>query len=98
MRSPSAASRRSSRVEMPSSSWSRRTVFAPNPGIRVTSISVSGNLAFSFAAAGISPVSSRSTIFVSSVAPTPGSSVTRPARASSATDTGLWRITRAASR
>ena len=44
---------------MPSSSKSRRAVFAPSPGSRVTSTRIGGNFAFSFAAAGISPVSSR---------------------------------------
>ena len=41
----------------------RRAVFAPSPGTLVTSISEGGNFAFSFAAAGISPVSSSATIF-----------------------------------
>ena len=41
----------------PSSSKRRRAVFAPTPGTRVTSIRVGGNFAFSFTAAGISPVS-----------------------------------------
>src|SRR5207247_1205339 len=49
-------------------------------------------------AEGSSPVPSRLTIFCSGVLPLPGSSVARPARASSSTDTGLWRTTRAASR
>ena len=64
----------------------------------VTSISEGGNFRFSFAAEGISPVSSSVTIFCSSVLPTPGSSVALPARASSSTETGLCRTTRAASR
>ena len=81
----------------PSSSWSLRTVFAPSPGIRVTSISEAGNLAFSLAAAGISPVVTSATIFSWRVAPIPGSSLAFPASASSSTETGLWRITRAAS-
>ena len=38
-----------------------------------------GNFAFSFAAAGISPVSSRASIFSASVLPTPGISVALPA-------------------
>ena len=74
-----------------------RTVFAPSPGIRVTSIKDGGNFSFSFAAAGISPVSDNATIFSCRVLPTPGSSVALPASASSSTETGLWRITRAAS-
>ena len=92
IRSCSAAARRSSRLETPSSSWRRRAVFAPTPGTRVTSTRAGGNFRFSFAAAGISPVSSSARIFCSSVSPTPGSSVARPARASSSTETGLWRI------
>ena len=80
----------------------RRTGAAPSsrprPGIRVTSTKEAGNFAFSFVAEGISPVSSRVTIFPSSVFPIPGSSVARPSRARSATDTGLCRTTRAASR
>jgi hypothetical protein len=94
----SAASRRSSRLVTPSSSYSRRAVFAPTPGSRVTWTRLAGNFAFSFAAAGISPVSSRAMIFCSSVGPIPGSSVTLPARVSSSTETGLWEITRPASR
>ena len=92
-----AASPSSSRLLTPSSSKSRRAVFAPTPGILVTSTRLGGYFAFSFTAEGISPVSIRATIFSCSVLPTPGSSVARPARASSSTDTGLWRITRAAS-
>ena len=52
MRCCSAAARRSSSVDTPSSSCSRRTVFAPSPGIRVTSISDAGNFAFSFVGRG----------------------------------------------
>ena len=74
-----------------------RTVFAPSRGILVTSISEAGYFAFSFVAEGISPVSTRATIFSCKVSPIPGSSVARPASASSSTETGLWRITRAAS-
>ena len=44
----------------------------------MTSISVGGNFAFSFTAAGISPVSSRASIFSASVLPTPGISVALP--------------------
>ena len=51
----SAAALRSSTVAIPSSSKRRRAVFVPSPGTRVTSISVVGNFAFSFTAAGISP-------------------------------------------
>ena len=94
--SSSAAFFRSSSVATCSSSQSRRAVFGPIPGTRVTSTSVAGNFAFSFAAAGISPVSSRASIFSASVLPTPGISVARPARASSSTETGLSRIALAA--
>ncbi len=96
IRSASAAAFRSSIVAIPSSSKSRRAVFAPSPGTRVTSIRVGGNFAFSFTAAGISPVSSSASIFSASVLPTPGISVARPAAASSATETGLSRIAIAA--
>jgi hypothetical protein len=94
--SASAAAFRSSIEATPSSSKRRFAVFAPNPGTRVTSISVGGNFAFSFTAAGISPVASRASIFSASVLPTPGISVARPAAASSATDIGLSRIAFAA--
>ena len=80
----------------PSSSKSRRAVFAPTPGTRVTSTSVGGNFAFSFTAAGISPVAISASIFSASVLPTPGTSVARPAAARSATETGLSRIAFAA--
>ena len=54
----------------------RRRAGAPSsrrgPGIRVTSISEAGNLAFSFVAEGISPVSTRATIFSCSVVADPG--------------------------
>ena len=66
------------------------------PGTRVTSIRVGGNFAFSFTAAGISPVSISASIFSASVLPTPGTSVARPAPRSSATETGLSRIALAA--
>ena len=62
----------------------------------MTAIRVGGNFAFSFAAAGISPVASRASIFSASVLPTPGISVARPWAASSATETGLSRIAVAA--
>ena len=52
--------------------------FRPTPGTRVTSIRVGGNFAFSFTAAGISPVASSASIFSASVLPTPGTSVARP--------------------
>ena len=92
----SAASFSSSRVVIPSSSKRRRAVLAPRPGTRVTSISDGGNFAFSFSAAGISPVSTRASIFSARVLPTPGISVALPAAASSATETGLSRIAFAA--
>ena len=94
--SPSAAFLRSSIEAMPSSSKSSFAVFAPSPGTLVTSISVGGNFAFSFTAAGISPVASRASIFSASVLPTPGMSVALPLAASSATETGLSRIAWAA--
>ena len=55
-------------------------------------------LACSFSAAGIEPVSSSASIFSAIVLPTPASSVTRPWRASSATDTPDSRIALAALR
>ena len=94
--SPSAAALRSSIEAISSSSKRRRAVFGPTPGTRVTSIRVGGNFAFSFTAAGISPVSSSASIFSASVLPTPGISVARPCAASSATETGLSRIALAA--
>ena len=75
----------------------RRAVFAPTPGIRVTSTSVAGNFSLSLAAAGIWPSSSSATIFVCRVSPIPASSVARPSAASSATECGQSRTTRAAS-
>ena len=70
--------------------------FRPDPGDPRHFHQVAGNFAFSFAAAGISPVSSRASIFSASVLPTPGMSVAFPARASSSTETGLSRIALAA--
>ena len=96
IRCASAAALRSSSELIPSSSKSRRAVFAPSPGIRVTEISVVGNCARNLTAEGMSPVSSSRSIFSASVLPTPGSSVARPARASSATETGHSRIAFAA--
>ena len=69
----------------------------PGPGTRVTAIRVGGNFFFSFTAEGISPVSSRVTIFSCRVLPIPGSSIARPARASSSTETGDSRTVLAAS-
>jgi hypothetical protein len=66
--------------------------------MRVTSISVGGNFCFSFSVCGRVPSSSRVSTLDSIVEPIPGSSVSLPARASSATDVGWERITRAASR
>ena len=60
--------------------------------------SPAGKRSRSLTAAGISPVSIRSRIFCSSVAPIPASSVTRPSRVSAATDTGASRMTLAALR
>ena len=94
--SASPAAFRSSIEEISSSSKRRRAVFGPTPGTRVTSIRVGGNFAFSFTAAGISPVAISASIFSASVLPTPGTSVARPCAASSATETGLSRIALAA--
>ena len=54
--------------------------------------------ALSLSADGIEPVSSRASIFSAIVLPTPASSVTRPWRASSATETPASRIALAALR
>ncbi len=62
----------------------------------MTSISVGGNFAFSFTAAGISPVSISASIFSASVLPTPETFVASPRAASSATEIGLSRIALAA--
>ena len=70
-RSAIAASLNSSSDAMPSSSWILRAVFGPRPGMRVSSTRPGGNLRFSFAAAGISPVSSSVPIFSAIVFPTP---------------------------
>ena len=61
-------------------------------------INPAGNLARSRSAAGIVPVSSSATILSCNVAPIPGSSVARPARASAATDTDASRTVLAAVR
>jgi hypothetical protein len=91
IRSSSAASFRSSIERCPSSS-KRRGGFAPEPGTRVTSISVGGNFAFSFTAAGISPVSSSASIFLGERLADAGDLGRPPFGASSATETGLSRI------
>ncbi len=57
-----------------------------------------GNFARSLADAGMSPVSSSARSFASSVLPIPGSSVTRPPRASCMTDTAESRTVLAAVR
>ena len=54
----------------------------PKPGRCMTEISPTGNFARSFTSVGMSPVSSSASSFSSSVLPIPGSSVTRPSRAS----------------
>ncbi len=72
---------------MPSSSNSLRARLGPRPGSLVISTSPAGNFARSFSAAGIEPVSIRSTIFSWSVLPIPGRSVALPLRASAATET-----------
>ena len=77
---------------------SRRARLGPRPGRRVIAIRPGGNLARSFSAAGIVPPSRSATIFSCSVLPMPESSLARPARASSATDTGASRTVFAAVR
>ena len=62
------------------------------------SISPDGIRSFSLSAEGIEPPSSSATIFSSIVLPTPLSSVTRPWRVSSATETPASRIALAALR
>ena len=57
-----------------------------------------GYFARSLTADGMSPVSSSARSFSSSVLPMPGSSVTRPSRASAITDTGASRTALAAVR
>ena len=57
-----------------------------------------GNFFFSFSALGIEPVSSSTSSFSASVLPMPGSSVARPSRTSSSTDTGEFLIAWAAVR
>ena len=66
--------------------------------MRVIATSPAGNLARSFSAAGIVPVSSSARIFSCRVAPIPGSSVALPSRASPATDTDASRTRLAALR
>ncbi len=83
---------------MPSSSYSRRVVFAPTPGSRITSTSPGGNFASSFSSAVSLPVSSSSTTFAAIVSPTSGSSVSRPSRASRSTDSPVCRNRAAALR
>ena len=93
-----AASRSACGESIPSSSKSRLARLAPMPGSAVIATSPAGKRARSLTAAGISPVSIRSAIFCSSVAPMPGISVTRPSRVSAATDRGASRTARAAVR
>ena len=70
----------------------------PNPGRCMTAIRPAGNFARSFAAAGMSPVSSSARSFSSSVLPIPGSEVTLPSRVSAITDTDASRTALAAVR
>ena len=85
-RSSFAATRRASIESMPRASYSARARLGPSPGSRVISTSPAGNLARSFAVAGISLSSTSARIFSWRVLPTPVSSVARPSRASPATD------------
>ena len=93
-----AAVRSASSESIPSSSKSLRARLGPRPGSRVRSISPGGNLARSFSAAGIVPVSSSALSFSSSVLPIPGSVVTRPSRVSALTDVDASRTALAALR
>ncbi len=95
---PSAASRNASSESMPSSSKSLRARLGPRPGRRVRSISPGGNLARSFSAAGIVPVSNSACSFSSSVLPMPGRLVTRPSRVRALTETDASRTALAALR
>ena len=75
-----------------------RARLGPRPARRVIATSPGGNLARSFSAAGIWPVSTSAWIFSCRVAPIPGSSVARPARASPATEVEASRTALAALR
>ena len=57
----------------------------------MTATSDAGNFCFSFAAAGISPVSISAVIFSASVFPIPSISVSRPSFAICSSETGDWR-------
>ena len=59
-----------------------RARLGPKPGRRITDAGRSGTSRAASPTAGMSPVSSSATSFSSSVLPMPGSSVTRPSRAS----------------
>ena len=84
----SAAARSASSESMPSSSYSRRARLGPKPGRCMTEISPAGNLRAQLDAPPGCRRSRRArAIFSSSVLPMFGSSVTRPSRASAATDT-----------
>ena len=94
----SAASRSFPGESIASSEKSSRARLGPRPGRRVSSITPGGNFARSRSLEGIAPVSSSVRIFCCSVAPIPGSSLARPARASAATDIGASRTVLAAPR
>ena len=94
----SAAVRSASSESIPSSSNSRRARLGPSPGSRVISIRPAGTSRRSLTAAGIAPSSASASTFSWMIAPTPGSSVARPWRASAATDTGASRTALAALR
>ncbi len=98
IRCSSAAARSASSESIPSSSNSRRARLGPSPASRVISITPGGNLARSLTVAGIAPSSASAMIFSWMIPPTPGSSVARPCRASSSTDTGESRTALAAFR
>ena len=83
-RSPPRAAPRGESI--PSSSNSRRARLGPRPGRCVICTSPGGYFARSLTSAGISPVSASARTFSWIVAPIPGSSVARPARASAAID------------
>ena len=94
----SAAARSASSESTPISSYSRRARFGPKPGRCMTDSSPLGNLARSFTAAGISPVSSSARSFSSSVLPIPGTVVTLPSRVIAMIDTDESRTALAALR
>ena len=98
MRCWRAAVASASSESIPISSYSFRARLGPRPGKRVISTRPAGNFSRSAAACGMSPCSSSATSLVSSVAPIPGSSVTRPARTSAAIEVEASRTAFAALR